>query len=100
MVYNLVKVDINMTKINFTQLDINWKRNTLVPKSDYTFRVNIKDINATLEAFVEGHVSLKKMNTNLTIIISNINGYIDFKISAPKSSHGVGFTLSISYIEI
>ena len=63
--YGIIKVEINISDIKFTNLDINWKNGTLVPKSDYTFRVNFKGISTGLTTHCEGHVSLKKINTTL-----------------------------------
>jgi hypothetical protein len=100
MSYGVVKVEINMSDINVNELDINWKTNILIPKSDYTFRINYRGITAGLTSHVEGHVSLKKMNTTLKILLSDVSGFIDFKISSPKSDKGIGFDLQISYIEV
>jgi hypothetical protein len=56
-----------MSEIQINELDINWKTNILVPKSDYTFRINMKGITAGITSKVKGHISLDKIDTTLNI---------------------------------
>ena len=100
MSFGVVHVNISLSNLTVTELDINWKTNILVPKGDYTFRVNFKDITVALASDIKGHVSLKKIDTNLTVELSRISGYADFRLAAPKSAGGVGFSLQVAYIEV
>lgn len=67
MTYGVIKVEVNLSELTVRELDINWKTNIIVPTSDYTFRLNFKDITVLLTSHIEGHVSFKKMNTTLSI---------------------------------
>ena len=48
MSFGVVHVNISLSNLTVTELDINWKTNILVPKGDYAFRVNFKDITVAL----------------------------------------------------
>lgn len=100
MSFGVVHVNISLSNLTVTELDINWKTNILVPKGDYAFRVNFKDITVALASDIKGHVSLKKIDTNLTVELSRISGYADFRLAASKSAGGVGFSLQVAYIEV
>lgn len=95
-----VKIDVTLSKVKIDRLEIKWTDNVLEPTSEYNFMFFGRNINMTLEAFVDGKISLKKIHTTAIITLSQVDMNVSMGILPLMASGGAGFNLKIFHIEL
>lgn len=94
-----VKVDVTLSKLKFDTLEIKWTDDVLEPVSEYNFTFFGRNINTTVEAFVDGKISLKKIKTTAIVTITQMDMNVSMGIlPLTTTGTGAGFNLKIFHI--